>query len=126
MVPLTACMKAGGDGFPKTAKEALRALGAAAQHKAFGLVLLKTQGTVSCTNQLPILHTALLHIATPTPTRHQSPLAHSNINPNAHQPQRGSDYFTQQARFFCYVASVDNFLLGMAGVVVACTVLSIL
>ncbi|CBJ28789.1 conserved unknown protein [Ectocarpus siliculosus] len=45
MVQLTACMKAGGEGFPKTAKEALRALGAAAQHKAFGLVLLKTQGT---------------------------------------------------------------------------------
>ncbi|CAN0361683.1 unnamed protein product [Ectocarpus sp. 12 AP-2014] len=45
MVPLTACMKAGGGGFPKTAKEALRALGAAAQHKAFGLALLKAQGT---------------------------------------------------------------------------------
>lgn len=46
MVQLSACMKAG-QGFPKTAKEALRAFGAAAQHKAFGLVLLKTQGTVS-------------------------------------------------------------------------------
>lgn len=46
MVPLSACMKAG-QAFPNTAKEALRALGAAAQHKAFGLVLLKTQGAVS-------------------------------------------------------------------------------
>lgn len=45
MVPLSACMKAG-RAFPKTAREALRALGAAAQHRAFGLVLLKTQGTV--------------------------------------------------------------------------------
>lgn len=45
MVPLLACMKAG-ETFPNTAKEALRALGAAAQHKAFGLVLLKTQGAV--------------------------------------------------------------------------------
>ncbi|CAM9970461.1 unnamed protein product [Scytosiphon promiscuus] len=44
MVQLSACMKAG-QRFPKTAKEALRAFGAAAQHKAFGLVLLKTQGT---------------------------------------------------------------------------------
>ena len=45
MVQLSACIKAG-RAFPKTAKEALRALGAAAQHRAFGLVLLKTQGTV--------------------------------------------------------------------------------
>lgn len=45
MVPLSACMKAG-RAFPKIAREALRALGAAAQHRAFGLVLLKTQGTV--------------------------------------------------------------------------------
>eukprot|EP00752_Nemacystus_decipiens_P003774 g3475.t1 len=44
MVPLLACMKAG-RAFPKTAREALRTLGAAAQHRAFGLVLLKTQGT---------------------------------------------------------------------------------
>ncbi|CAM9199761.1 unnamed protein product [Laminaria digitata] len=43
MAPLSTCMKAAST-FPKTAKEALRALGAAAQHKAFGLVLLKTQG----------------------------------------------------------------------------------
>eukprot|EP00903_Cladosiphon_okamuranus_P017674 g16275.t1 len=44
MVPLSACIKAG-RAFPKTSREALRALGAAAQHRAFGLVLLKTQGT---------------------------------------------------------------------------------
>lgn len=46
MVPLSACMKAS-PGYPKIAKEALRALGAAAQHRAFGLPLLKTQGAVS-------------------------------------------------------------------------------
>ena len=46
MAPLSMCMKAAST-FPKTAKEALRALGAAAQHKAFGLVLLQTQGVVS-------------------------------------------------------------------------------
>lgn len=46
MAPLSVCMKAAST-FPKTAKEALRALGAAAQHKAFGLVLLQTQGVVS-------------------------------------------------------------------------------
>lgn len=55
MAPLMVCMKAGvtveggaavATTFPKTAKEALRALGAAAQHKAFGMVLLKTQGPV--------------------------------------------------------------------------------
>lgn len=46
MAPLSVCMKAAST-FPKTAKEALRALGAAAQHRGFGLVLLKTQGVVS-------------------------------------------------------------------------------
>lgn len=43
--PLIVCMR-GARVFPKTAREALRAMGAAAQHKAFGMVLLKTQGAV--------------------------------------------------------------------------------
>lgn len=49
MVPLSVCITAAGaDGlFTRSAKEALRALGAASQHKAFGAVLLKTQGAVS-------------------------------------------------------------------------------
>lgn len=42
---LTVCMRGAGV-FPKTAREALRAMGAASQHKAFGMVLLKTQGAV--------------------------------------------------------------------------------
>lgn len=41
------CMR-GAHVFPKTAREALRAMGAATQHKAFGIVLLKTQGAVRC------------------------------------------------------------------------------
>ena len=50
MVPLLACMKTAGP-LPKTAKEALRALGAAAQHKSFGIVLMKTQGAVRAAQQ---------------------------------------------------------------------------
>lgn len=46
MVPLSVCMKAAASGFPRNAKGALRALGAAAQHEVFGAVLLKTQGPV--------------------------------------------------------------------------------
>lgn len=46
MRELGVCMAAGPE-YPKSVKEALRALGAAAQHKAFGLALLKTsEGTV--------------------------------------------------------------------------------
>lgn len=62
MVPLLACMKAGRV-FPQTAREALRALGAAAQHRAFGLVVLKTQGTVRICMYATMIHVA----AIPTP-----------------------------------------------------------
>ncbi|CAM9409161.1 unnamed protein product [Ascophyllum nodosum] len=54
MVPLLACMKTAGP-LPKTAKEALRALGAAAQHKSFGIVLMKTQGAAVLTELTTIL-----------------------------------------------------------------------
>lgn len=68
MVPLSVCMKAAAT-FPKTAKEALRALGAAAQHKAFGLVLLQTQGVVSSPLSF-VVHLALVsHVLDMTKTK---------------------------------------------------------